>query len=293
MSVEVVGIAILAVVFGLSILRGLNMGLLALAAAYILGVLHLGLPVGDVLKGFPGGLFVVLLGVTFLFGIARANGTVDWLVAASMALVRERAQAVPWMLFGLAAVLAAIGAASPAAVAIVAPVGITFAVRHHINPLYAGLLAVNGAAAGSFSPIGILGGIVRTTLAKNGLSVDTMALFAGTFAFNAALSVVVWLVLGRKRQSSSEAPQLTSAAGEFVQRAEPGRRHRWWRGGTATVDDHAADCIRPAAGDCPAGRHPRGYRCARAQLHGIRPRYRLRRPARRGHTGPDISHERY
>lgn len=201
MSIELIGILILAAVFALSALRGLNMGVLALVAAFVLGVIHLRLPVGEVLDGFPGGLFVVLLGVTFLFGIARANGTVDWLVTASMTLVRDRAGAIPWVLFLLAAALAASGAASPAAVAIVAPIGITFAIRNHINPLYAGLLAVNGAAAGSFSPVGLLGGVVATALAKNGMSVDAGALFAGTFAFNAILCLVVWAVFGRRRST--------------------------------------------------------------------------------------------
>lgn len=199
MPIEMVGVVVLVVVFALSAWRGLNMGILALVAAFALGVLYLHLPVGNVLEGFPGGLFVVLLGVTSLFGIARVNGTVDWLVAASMTLVRNRATAMPWVLFLLAAALAAAGAASPAAVAIVAPIGISFAVRNRLSPLYVGLMAVNGAAAGSFSPVGILGGVVTSTLNANGMTIDGGTLFAGTFAFNAALSVVVWLVFGRTR----------------------------------------------------------------------------------------------
>lgn len=212
MSIEIVGITVLAVVFVLAALRSLNMGALALVAAYVLGVVVMDLPLADVIGGFPGGLFVVLLGVTFLFGIARTNGTVDWLVTVSMSLVRDRAGAVPWVLFFLAAALASVGAASPAAVAIVAPIGITFAIRNGISPLYAGLLAVNGAAAGSFSPIGILGGIVTSTLAKNGMAVDQLMLFGGTFAFNALLSVVAYLVFGRKRISPP--PQPLDAATE-------------------------------------------------------------------------------
>lgn len=199
MSIEIVGVVVLIVVFALSAWRGLNMGILAFVAAFALGVLYLHLPVGDVLEGFPGGLFIVLLGVTFLFGIARINGTVDWLVAASMTLVRNRATAMPWVLFLLAAALAAAGAASPAAVAIVAPIGISFAVRNRLSPLYVGLMAVNGAAAGSFSPVGILGGVVTSTLNANNMTIDSGTLFMGTFAFNTALSVVVWLVFGRTR----------------------------------------------------------------------------------------------
>ncbi|MFI1151170.1 hypothetical protein [Streptomyces sp. NPDC020817] len=135
----------------------------------------LGHPAKEVLAGFPADMFVVLVAVTFLFGMARANGTVDWMVHSAVRVAGNRVEVVPWVLFLLATLLCATGAAFPAAVAIVAPIGITFAVRHGMSPLYAGLMAVNGAAAGGFAPTGILGGIVHSSLAANDLHVDGAA----------------------------------------------------------------------------------------------------------------------
>lgn len=57
-------------------------------------------------------MFVVLVAVTFLFGIARVNRTVDWLVHAAVRLAGHRTVVVPWILFLVAALLCAIGADS-------------------------------------------------------------------------------------------------------------------------------------------------------------------------------------
>ncbi|MFF2789430.1 SLC13 family permease [Streptomyces sp. NPDC058049] len=201
MNTELIGVLVLAVVFVLASVTGLNMGVLALAATFLLGVVWLGHPAKEVLAGFPAEMFVVLVAVTFLFGMARTNGTVDWMVHSAVRAAGNRVEVVPWVLFLLATLLCATGAASPAAVAIVAPIGITFAVRHGMSPLYAGLMAVNGAAAGSFAPTGILGGIVHSSLAANDLHVDGAALFGGTFAINLAAAFVTWLVFGRRRRA--------------------------------------------------------------------------------------------
>lgn len=227
-TIEIIGVLGLAAVFLLSALRGLNMGVLALVAAFLVGSVLVGSRPKEVLAAFPGDLFVVLLAVTFLFGMARTNGTVDWLVRSTVRLSGSRIGLVPWVLFLLTTVLCAAGAASPAAVAIVAPIGITFAVRHGITPIYAGLMAVNGAAAGSFSPTGILGGIVHGTLAANGLQVDAAALFAGTFALNLVAALATWAIFGRRR--TAPAP-----------------------GAAPTADDDTSPGEDPVPGAAPAG----------------------------------------
>ncbi|MBI0384150.1 hypothetical protein JBE27_49820, partial [Streptomyces albiflaviniger] len=82
MSTELIGVLVLAAVFAVSSLRGLNMGVLALVAAFLVGCVWLGHTPQQVLDGFPAEMFVVLVAVTFLFGIARVNGTVEWMVHA-------------------------------------------------------------------------------------------------------------------------------------------------------------------------------------------------------------------
>src|SRR5690606_41280967 len=77
--------------------------------------------------GLPGDLVVVLVGVTYLFAIARDNGTTDGLVHAAIRLVGGRLALIPWVVCAVTGVLTSIGAVSPAAVAIVAPIALNFA----------------------------------------------------------------------------------------------------------------------------------------------------------------------
>ena len=139
----------LAVVFLVATVRPINMGLLAFAAAFLAGVLLLGLPAKEVLAGFPGDLVVVLVGVTFLFAIAERNGAIEWVVTGLARMLGHRAVAMPWVIFIASAVLTSFGALGPAAVAIVAPVALRFAAQHRISALMMGLMTIHGAQAGA------------------------------------------------------------------------------------------------------------------------------------------------
>ena len=84
----------------------------------------------------------------------------------------------------------------PGAVAIVAPIGIGFALQYGINPLLMGLMIINGATAGGFSPISVFGSIVNGVVERNDLAENELLLFASSFFFNLALSVVVFFLFG-------------------------------------------------------------------------------------------------
>ncbi|MBN9319276.1 MAG: hypothetical protein J0I28_06290, partial [Caulobacterales bacterium] len=107
MNIQILSVVALVVVFLLATVLPLNMGALALAATFFIGVLGLGLTTKQIFAGFPGDLFVTLVGVTYLFAIAQKNGTVDWLVERAVRLVRGHVVAIPWMMFLIAAALTA------------------------------------------------------------------------------------------------------------------------------------------------------------------------------------------
>jgi di/tricarboxylate transporter len=216
MSVELISILILAVIFVIATVRPINLGALAIVAAFFLGIIVLeGADLEEkteaVFAGFPGDLFVILVGVTFLFAIAKGNGTVDWMIQASIRAVGGRIGLIPWVMFGVTALLTAIGAVVPASVAIIAPIGMGFAVRYRINPVLMGLLIINGASAGGFSPISIFGGITNGVVDNAGLPGNPTLLFLASFFFNLAISLVVFFLwggrelLGRRVDPTAEA----------------------------------------------------------------------------------------
>ncbi|WP_328414263.1 SLC13 family permease [Streptomyces violaceus] len=196
MSPELISILVLVVVFVIATTRSVNMGALAFAAAFGVGGLVADLDADGIFAGFPGDLFVVLVGVTYLFAIARANGTTDWLVHAAVRLVRGRVALIPWVMFALTGALTAIGAVSPAAVAIVAPIALSFATRYGISPLLMGAMVVHGAQAGGFSPISIYGSIVNGLVEREKLPGNELVLFLASLAANLVIAGVVFVVCG-------------------------------------------------------------------------------------------------
>ena len=196
MSTEVVALLVLALVFLVATVRGVNMGALALVAAFVVGLSVYDVTTDDVLGGFPGDLFVILVGVTYLFALAKNNGTVDWIVHAAVRAVRGRVALVPWALFIVCAIITSIGAVSPAAVAIVAPVAMAFAMRYRIHPVMMGMMVVQGATAGSFSPIGIFGSITNGVVDSNDLPGNPTILFISAFVAATSVAVITYLAFG-------------------------------------------------------------------------------------------------
>jgi di/tricarboxylate transporter len=200
MFTQIAGIVLLAVMFIIATALPINMGALALVAAFIIGLLS-NLAAKDILDGFPSDLFVTLVGITYLFSIAQNNGTVDWLVQKAVWLVRGRIAVMPWVMFFVAAVLTAVGAVSPAAVAIIAPIALRFANKYGISPLLMGLMVIHGAQSGGFSPISIYGGITNQIVERAGLPRNNLALFLASFFFNLFVAVLIFIYLGHHRTS--------------------------------------------------------------------------------------------
>jgi di/tricarboxylate transporter len=224
MNLQIVSILVLVVIFVAATALPVNMGVLAFAAAFLLGVIALQMTTADVFAGFPVDLFVTLVGVTYLFAIAHRNGTVDWLVERAVALVGGRVGGVPWVMFALAAVLTGFGALGPAAVAILAPVALRFAVQQKLSPVMMGLMVIHGAQAGGFSPISVYGGIVNGIVARAGIASDPTALFLSSLLFNLGIAAVVFLAFGGlqslgRRALAADAQPVDGAVGLTPARA--------------------------------------------------------------------------
>lgn len=197
MSLEVLTIIVLALLFIIGTARNLNMGVLGLVAAFGVGMLGLGLTLKEILAGFPVDLFLALMGLTFLFGFAQQNGSIDLLVKWCLRLVRGKVAAAPWIFFALSGLLMSIGAIF--AIACVAPLAIPFARRFRINQLMMGMMVVHGGMAGAFSPMSVYGVFVNGFLAKQGLPGDPVTLFLASFVFNTFIALVVYMTMGGRK----------------------------------------------------------------------------------------------
>jgi len=218
MSPEIISIIVLVVMFVVGTVLPINLGIMGFVAAFLIGTTLGGLSADNIFDGFPANLFVLLAGVTLLFVIAENNGTINLLTDWSLGLVRGNIGFIPWIMFGLTALLCGVGALSAAGVAVVAPVAMQFAARYSISPLLMGVMVVQGATAGSYSPISPFGVITNGVLASNELPQSPGLLFINSLIFNALVAALVFVILGgvgllRKRADSAEFAESDAESG--------------------------------------------------------------------------------
>ena len=199
MGPEWVAIIALVALFVVGTVLPINMGALAYVAAWLVGMYALDLDEKEILAGVSGDLVLTLIGVTFLFAIAKDNGTVDVIVRTAVRAVGGRVVLIPWVMFAVTGVLTAIGAVSPAACAIIGPIALGFAGRYGISPLMMGMFVVHGAQAGGFSPISIYGTITNSVMADNDLPNSEIVIFLSSLVVNTLLAVVLFVVLGGRK----------------------------------------------------------------------------------------------
>jgi di/tricarboxylate transporter len=229
MGPEILSIVVLVLLFVIATTMPVNLGALALVAAFFVGTIAVGLSVdeiilgvpgdGEITGGFPGDLFVLLVGLTYLFALAQNNGTVDLIVQWCMRSVRGRLAAVPWIFFFITMLLSAIGALF--AVAIVAPLALPFARRYGVNLLLMGMMVVHGALGGAFSPITVYGAFVNETMVNEGLPSNPTTLFLTPLVINVIVAIGIYLLLGG-RQLVGERVAVTADDAESDERLTQG-----------------------------------------------------------------------
>jgi Na+/H+ antiporter NhaD/arsenite permease-like protein len=187
MSFAFASVAALVVAVVVSCVSRLNVGVLAVALAWIVGVYVGGLPVNTVMAGFPSQLFLTLTGVTLLFALAQSNGTLDRLTHQAVRVCRGNRGTIPVMFFILGAALASMGPGNIATAALVAPIAMSTAARTGIPLFLMAIMVGNGANAGSLSPFAPTGIIVNGLMARNGLP----GLEVPTYLYNLAAHAFV------------------------------------------------------------------------------------------------------
>jgi Na+/H+ antiporter NhaC len=185
------GVIVLGAVVAIGTWRPINPGVLALVATFLVGTLAFGENVRQTYAGFPVDLLILLVGVTYLFGVAVQNGTVAHIVDRSVARTRRRPALLPWVVFALAAAPAMAGALGSTGVALLAPLAMRVAERCALDRRMIGLMVVHGAAAGNFSPLNVLGALVHQSLDVRGLAISPWTLFTANLAANLLLAVVI------------------------------------------------------------------------------------------------------
>ena len=207
-----VGALLLAVI--LSCITTINIGVLALAMAFIVGVFIGDMSPDAAIAGFPTDLMFTLVSVTLLFSIANCNGTLARFTNHAVRLCRGNAALLPSMFFMIGFIIATIGAGATPASALLAPPAMAAAARAGISPLIMAVVAGNGVLAGTLSPFSPNGIIANDIMERIGLPGYELY----TFGFNAFAHLLVgvagFLMFGGLKlfgQTSADSPAISEA----------------------------------------------------------------------------------
>ncbi|OLN23040.1 hypothetical protein BTO30_06585 [Domibacillus antri] len=213
MSLELITILVLLAMFIIGSVISVNMGILGIVAAFVIGTFVSGLSIDEIYAAFPIDMFILLAGVTYLFSIALNNGTLDLIISGGLRLVRGNVGLLPWVMFALSALLAAVGASSVAIGPILFPIALRLAFQYNINPILMGTLISTGMYAGAFSPLNIFGLVVNGIMESEAIPHSPIMLFVNTFIFYVLISLVVFIAFGGLRlMKNSTNAQMAAAA---------------------------------------------------------------------------------
>ena len=196
MNIAYVSLAALVVAILVSCFTELNVGILALALAWVVGVYIDGRPLNDVLAGFPVSLFVTLAGVTLLFTQAQLNLTLDRIAHRAVRICRGNAGLIPIMFFALGCALASMGPGNVSTAALLGPMAMAVAGRAAIPAFLMIIMVGNGAQAGSLSPFAPTGVIVNGLMAQIGLPGHEWFTYWTNLAAHAAVAFGGYAIFG-------------------------------------------------------------------------------------------------
>jgi Na+/H+ antiporter NhaD/arsenite permease-like protein len=196
MNVPILSLIALLIAIVVSVTTSLNIGTLAMGLSLIVGYYIGGVKIADIIKGYPTSLLILLVGTTYLFSIAQANGTLEKITKYTIKAVRGNLALLPIVLFFLAFGLSAMGPGQITISALLAPPAMLLADQVGISPLLMALVVGNGAQAGAMSPIAPPGIISASILAKVGLKDVVVVLWLNMLIVHVAVSILAYFLFG-------------------------------------------------------------------------------------------------
>jgi di/tricarboxylate transporter len=234
MGLAELSLAALVIAIIVSCVSEVNVGFLAIALAWFVGVYIGGMTLAQLVAGFPSQLFLTLVGVTLLFSQAHVNGTLERIAHQAVRLCKGNQGVIGIMFFILPLALASIGPGNIASCALMAPIAMGIAGQVGIPAFLMAVMVANGANAGSLSPIAPTGIIVNEIMAKGGMTdvaaenyINNMIAHAAV-AFGGFFLFGGWKLFRRDTNVQPAAASLgAAAAAPCTVEPEPFERAHW------------------------------------------------------------------
>jgi Na+/H+ antiporter NhaD/arsenite permease-like protein len=194
MSIALVSLIALAIAIVVSMFAGVNVGLLSMALAFLVGAFS-GISAEQIIKAFPSDLFVILMGVSYLFSLADVNGTIGRITSVGLRLVKGNGAVLPVLFFVLATLLSAIGPGAIPAIALLAAPAAAVSARAGISYFLMGICVMHGSISGTMSPIAPMG-VVASKIVQPMVGDVAVRLFLEIFIANIVIAVAAYFIFG-------------------------------------------------------------------------------------------------
>lgn len=204
MTPAVASLVALLVAIVLSMVSRINVGVLSIAFAWLIGVYLAGWKVDQIGAGFPSTLFLTLAGVTLLFALAESNGTLARLAHRAVQLARGNARLLPVIFFLIAFLISSVGPGAISSVALVIPLAMPIGTRGGVPRFLTALMVANGANAGNLSPFSAVGVIANTKMAEAGVGGHEWRVWLANFLAHALVGIAAYVMFGGTRLTSRE-----------------------------------------------------------------------------------------
>lgn len=192
MNLAIISLIVLVMVVAIGFIKKVNLGFLSLGVAFILGTIG-DMSAKEISNGFSSSMFVTLVGVTFLFGMASNNGTLELFSKKIVALVGKNTVLIPILMFVLSAFISAIGPGHIAAGILMTTFAMYLAFEMKINPIATALYAKLGANAGCESPLSLTGVLAKSLSDPLGYSGFGLHLFLSTLISGFIFTLILYV----------------------------------------------------------------------------------------------------
>lgn len=195
MVIQIGALFFLIFTIAIGFFKKMNIGVLALGFSLILGYLGK-VPTRDIIRGFNASLFLMLAGVSMLFGIAQHNGTLKLIVKKMIQASGKRAYLMPIMMYVVMYFITFLGAGTIAGFALSALFGIPLAKELDSDPFLLTTMGQLGSIGGGIAPWAPTG-IIGLELAKNAGITGNLSttMMINTFLATAFASLISYIIM--------------------------------------------------------------------------------------------------
>lgn len=178
-----------------------NIGVIAIAAALILGRIA-GIADNDIIACFPLSLFINISGIFFFFAIADVNNTLQLLSKKLLLKLPKNKKVFPILAMLVVMVLASVDAGGYAIFTLTPMITMSLALFMDVDIIMMGIMTVCAAALSAYSPISGMGIAMANIAAGSGYTGIAKPLFLNAIILFGLLGLFMYVIFGGFRNKT-------------------------------------------------------------------------------------------